>query len=128
MSDDAPNYGEAIMNAVSVEAKAVLAFMAKVQKMRALSAEVEKINPAVVEETRELNLQVARSLRRQHKLLQEFLDRGEGTADDRTVAAEYLRLVIHAQAETLSIAAFESSLATSSFSSTMFDPQSVERF
>jgi hypothetical protein len=27
MSDDAPNYGEAIMNAVSVEAKAVLAFM-----------------------------------------------------------------------------------------------------
>jgi hypothetical protein len=88
MSDDAPNYGEGIMNAVSVEAKAVLALMANVQKMRALSAKVEAFNPA---ETQKINLQVARSLRRQRKLLQEFLDCGEGTADDRTVAAEYLR-------------------------------------
>jgi hypothetical protein len=99
MSGDAPTYGEAIMNAVSIEAKAVLAFMADVQKMRALSAEVEKINPAAAAETRQLDLQIARSLRRQRKLLQEFLDRGEGTADDRAVAAEYLRLVIHAQTE-----------------------------
>jgi hypothetical protein len=67
--------------------------------MRALSAEVEKINPAVAAETQKLNLQVARSLRRRRKLLQEFLDRGEGTADDRAVAAEYLRLVIYAQAD-----------------------------
>jgi hypothetical protein len=89
----------ATMSAVSIEAKAVLDFMAKVQKMRALSAVVEKINPAVAEETRRLNLQVARGLRRQRKILQEFLDGDEGTADDRTVAAEYLRLVIHAQAE-----------------------------
>jgi hypothetical protein len=91
MSDDAPNYGEAIMNAVSVEAKAVLAFMANVQKKRALSAKVETFNPEVAAETQKINLQVARSLWRQRKLLHEFLDCGEGTADDRTVAAEYLR-------------------------------------
>jgi len=87
------------MNAVGAEAQAVLAFMADVQKMRALSAEVETINPAIVAETRALNLQIARGLRRQRKLLQEFLDRGEGTADDRVIAAEYLRLIVHAQAE-----------------------------
>jgi hypothetical protein len=45
------------------------------------------------------DLQIPRSLRRQRKLLQEFLDGGEGTADDRVVAAEYLRLIIHAQAD-----------------------------
>jgi hypothetical protein len=69
MSDDRPNYGEAIMNAVSIEAKAVLAYMDDVRKMRALSAEVEPIDPALAAETRELNLQVARCLRRQRKLL-----------------------------------------------------------
>ena len=87
------------MNAVSIEAKAVLAFMADVEKMRALSAEAETINPAITAETRKLNLQIARTLRRQHNLLQEFLDRSEGTADDRAIAAEYLWLIIHAQAE-----------------------------
>ena len=87
------------MNAVSIAAKAVLAFMDDARKMRVLSAEVEKIDSALAAETRELNLQVARSLRRQRKLLQEFLDRGEGTADDRAVAAEYMRLVIYAQAD-----------------------------
>jgi len=99
MSEDVPTYGEAIMNAVGAEAQAVLAFMADVQKMRALSAEAEAIDPAIVEETRALNLQIARGLRRQRKLLQEFLDRDEGTADDRAIAAEYLRLIIHAQAD-----------------------------
>jgi hypothetical protein len=99
VTEDVPTYGDAIMNAVSIEAKAVLAYMDDVRKMRALSAEVEKIDPALAAETRELNLQVARCLRRQHKLLKEFLDRSEGTADDRTVAAEYLRLVIYAQAD-----------------------------
>jgi hypothetical protein len=44
-------------------------------------------------------LQIARSLRRQRKLLQEFLDRGEGTDDDRAVASEYLRLIVYAQSE-----------------------------
>jgi hypothetical protein len=52
MSDDAPTHGEAIMNAVSIEAKAVLAYVADVRKMPALSAEVEKINPAAAAETR----------------------------------------------------------------------------
>ena len=99
MSENTPTYGEAIMNAVSIEAKAVLAFMADVEKMRALSAEVETINPAIVAETQKLNLQIARSLRRQRKLLQEFLDRSEVTTDDRAIAAEYVRLIIHAQTE-----------------------------
>jgi hypothetical protein len=99
MSEDAPTYGEALMDAVSVEAQSVLAFMADVQKMRALSAEVAAIDPATAAETQKLNLQIARSLQRQRKLLQEFLDRGEGTADDRAVASEYLRLIIHAQAD-----------------------------
>ena len=67
--------------------------------MRALSAEVETINPAIVAETQKLNLQIARSLRRQRKLLQDFLDRDEGTADDRAIAAEYVRLIVYAQAE-----------------------------
>src|ERR1700722_14060085 len=87
------------MNAVSVESKAVLAFMADVHEMRALSAELAVTNPATAAETQKLNLQIARSLRRQRKLLQTFLDRGEGTAGDRAVAAEYLRLVIHTQAD-----------------------------
>jgi hypothetical protein len=99
VSDDAPTYGEAVMNAVSIEAKAVLAFMDDVHRMRALSAELEAIDPAAAAETRKLNLQIARSLRRQRKLLQTFLDRGEGTADDRAVATEYLRLIVHAQAD-----------------------------
>lgn len=77
MSEDVPTYGEAIMNAVGAEAQAVLAFMADVQKMRALSAELGAVDPVVAEETRKLNLQIARSLRRQRKLLQEFLDRSE---------------------------------------------------
>jgi hypothetical protein len=40
-----PLYGEAIMNAVSIEAKAVLAFMEDVHKLRALSAEVGATDP-----------------------------------------------------------------------------------
>ncbi len=99
MSEDAPTYGEAVMNAVSIEAKAVLAFMDDVHKMRALSAEMGASDPALVAETQKLNLQIACGLRRQRKLLQEFLDRREGTADDRTIAAEYLRLIIYAQAD-----------------------------
>ncbi len=99
MSDDVPTYCEAIMNAVSIEAKAVLAFMEDVHKWRALSAEVGATDATSAAETHKLNLQIARSLRRQRKLLQELLDRGEGTDDDRVVAAEYLRLVIYAQAD-----------------------------
>jgi hypothetical protein len=90
--------GEPI-HAWSIEGKAVLAYMAKVHKMRAFAAEAAKTNPAVIEETRLKNLKVARSLRRQRKILEKFLVSGEGTGVDRTVAAEYLRLVIHAQTE-----------------------------
>jgi hypothetical protein len=98
-SEGAGTAGGEPIHAFSVEAKAVLAYMAKVQKMRALAAEVAKINPAVIEEVRIENLKVARSLRRQRKILEKFLDSGEGTGVDRTDAAEYLRLVIHAQTE-----------------------------
>jgi hypothetical protein len=90
--------GEPI-HALSTEGKAVLVFMAKVHKMRALAAEVAKTNPAVIEETRLENLKVARGLRRQRRILEKFLNSGEGTGVDRTDAAEYLRLVIHAQTE-----------------------------
>jgi hypothetical protein len=75
---DGAAVGEPI-HALSVEAKAVLVYMAKVHKMRALAAEAAKINPAVIEEVRLENLKVARSLRRQHKVLEKFLDSGEGT-------------------------------------------------
>jgi hypothetical protein len=85
--------------ALSIEGKAVLSYMAKVHKMRALAAEAAKTNPAVIEEVRMENLKVARSLRRQRKILEKFLDSGEGTGVDRTDAAENLRLVIHAQTE-----------------------------
>jgi hypothetical protein len=85
--------------ALNIEGKAVLAYAAKVHKMRALAAEATKTNPAVIEEVRIENLKVARSLRRQHKILEKFLDSGEGTGVDRTDASEYLRLVIHAQTE-----------------------------
>jgi hypothetical protein len=64
------------MNAVSIEAKAVLAFMEDVHKLRALSAEVGATDPTSAAETHKLNLQIAGSLRRQRKLLQELLDRG----------------------------------------------------
>jgi hypothetical protein len=87
------------MNAVSVEAKAVLAFLDDVHRMRALSGEVEATDPALAAETQRLNSQIARSLRRQRKLLQTFLNRGEGTADDGAIAAGYLRLIIHSQAD-----------------------------
>jgi hypothetical protein len=90
--------GEPI-HALSTEGKAVLVYMAKVHKMRALAAEATKTNPAAIEETRLENLKVARSLRRQRKILEKFLNGDEGTGVDRTDAAEYLRLVIHAQTE-----------------------------
>jgi hypothetical protein len=98
-SEGAGAAGGEPMHAWSIEGKAVLAYMAKVQKMRALAAEAAKNNPAVIEETRLENVKVARSLRRQRKTLEQFLDSGEGTGLDRTVAVEYLRLVIHAQTE-----------------------------
>jgi hypothetical protein len=91
--------GDEPIHALSIEGKAVLAYMAKVHKMRALAVEAAKTNPAVVEEMRLENLKAARSLRRQRKILEKFLDSGEGTGVDRTDAAEYLRLVIHAQTE-----------------------------
>jgi hypothetical protein len=98
-SDGAGAAGGEPIHVLSIEAKAVLAYMAKVQKMRALAAEVAKINPAVIEEVRAENVKVARSLRRQRQILEKFLDSGEGTGVDRTDAVEYLRLVIHAQRE-----------------------------
>jgi hypothetical protein len=98
-SEDAASAGGEPIHALSIEAKAVLAYMAKVHKMRALAAEVAKIDPAVIEEVRVENLKVARSLRRQRKILEKFLDSGEGAGVDRTDAAEYLRLIIHAQTE-----------------------------
>jgi hypothetical protein len=99
MSKEVPTHGETTMNAVSTEAKAILAFMADVHKMRALSAEVEGTDPTVAAETRKLNLQIARSLQRQRILLKQFLDRGDGTDDDQVVASEYLRLIMLAQAD-----------------------------
>ena len=98
-SEGAGAAGGEPIHVFSVEAKAVLAYMAKVQKMRALAAEVAKINPAVIEEMRVENLKVARSLRHQRKILKQFLGSGEGTGVDRTDAVEYLRMVIHAQRE-----------------------------
>jgi hypothetical protein len=97
--DGAGTAGGEPIHVFSIEAKAVLAYIAKVQKMRALAAEVAKINPAVIEEMQVENLRVARSLRRQRKILEKFLDSGEGTGVDRTDAVEYLRLIIHAQRE-----------------------------
>jgi hypothetical protein len=96
-SERAGTAGSEPIHALSTEAKAILVFMANVHKMRALAAEAAKINPAVIEEVRIENLKVARSLRRQRKFLEQFLDSGEGAGVDRTDAAECLRLVIHAQ-------------------------------
>ena len=98
-SEGAGAAGGEPIHALSVEAKAVVAYTAKVHKMRALAAEAAKTNPAAIEEVRIENLKVARSLRRQRKILEKSLDSGEGTGVDRTVAAEYLRFVIHAQTE-----------------------------
>jgi hypothetical protein len=99
MSDDAPTYGESAMNAVSAEAQAVIAFMDDVRKMRKLAAAIGTLDPTLAADTKKLNTQIARSLQRQRRILQSMLDRGDGTAEDRIVAAEFIRLLIDAQAE-----------------------------
>jgi hypothetical protein len=106
LSEDVPIYGEAAMNAVSIEAQAVVAFMADVRKMRQLDGQRGTLDPALAAETKALHTQVALSLQRQRRILESMLDRGEGTAEDRKVVAEFIKLIVEAQAE-LKVGTFE---------------------
>ncbi len=99
MSEDSPTYGMAAINAVSIEAQAVLAFTADVRKLRQMHDQLGTLDPALAAETKALNTRVALSLQRQRRILQSMLDRGESTAEDRKVVAEYIALIISAQAE-----------------------------
>jgi hypothetical protein len=105
MSEDPVTHGDAAMNAISVEAAAVLAFMEDVRKMRGLQAKLGN-HPDLLAESKALNAQIAVSLQRQRRILQSIIDRDEGTAADQEVAREYIALIASAQAE-LKVGVFE---------------------
>lgn len=68
--------------------------------MRQLSAQLGPGHTELIAETKAMNTQIAVSLQRQRRILQSALDRGEGsTAEDRKILAEYLALIVDAQAE-----------------------------
>jgi hypothetical protein len=77
----------------------VAALIADIRKMNKLAATFKPSDGPLIEETRQLIKQLTSRLRRRRQDLETMLERGESTAEDRKLAAQYIHLIALTEAE-----------------------------